>query len=246
MKLWGFWPTDQCPCCGAVNETTTHPACCPDPWMTDTFKTATAEFLVWLEASEPAPCILAYFQAALPARGEPFILPQILPSSNTAVQQQQALGFDNLLCGRITVAWHRIQSSFLLSSGSRRTTDRWMASLVEKVLSISLQMWITRNLILHERDERGLLLEEGQVLREAIDEAMDTDPSTLLAEDCHLLQSQSWAEIHSLPASNQYTWLFAFRSAETLAEESTAATAQLQQQTLDNWFQADIPPAPDP
>jgi hypothetical protein len=75
-----------------------------------------------------------------------------------------------------------------------------------KLLQISHKLWTTRNGILHERNKQGLLLANGQMLKEAITERYGHGKAALLAEDYHHLDHSLFC-ILALPPSDKYAWL---------------------------------------
>jgi hypothetical protein len=94
--------------------------------------------------------------------------------------EQLAIERDNILFGQISTKWMKLQQAHLSLKCSRKSPERWAADMVYKLLQISHTLWMTRNGILHEKDQQGLLLADGQTLREAITARYERGKAALL------------------------------------------------------------------
>jgi len=168
MFKWKYWDTSNCPCCDEPNETTLHLSKCNSEHMLTAFAAQTLKFLDWLEEANTSPDIIAYFTTVLqqhdcPEDGTNF--PNHMALACTA---QGYIGWDNLMFGRVATEWQNLQHQHYRSISSRRSADRWAADITYRLLQFSHALWMARNRFLHERDEQGLLLAEGQNLTDAI------------------------------------------------------------------------------
>jgi hypothetical protein len=120
------------------------------------YEKATDEFEEWMIAADTEPSIAAFFNAALKERDFPPEDEWSTEETTAARREQVAIGWDNILFGRISQKWMKLQQAYLTSKRSRKSPERWAADMVYKLLQVSHTLWITRNGILHERDQQGL------------------------------------------------------------------------------------------
>jgi hypothetical protein len=167
MFEWGFWETDACPCCDQPDETTTHFPFCDHLDMMATYTKHITEFVEWMSEADTDPCIATFFTATLRQRQFPVVsaLPKAMDKAELA---QRLIGWDNILFGRLATEWMILQHNYLATRRSRQSAERWAADMTYCLLQLSHSLWMTRNGILHERDQQGLLLKDGLTLQDAI------------------------------------------------------------------------------
>jgi hypothetical protein len=211
MACWQLWDNDACPCCGQADEKTTHFARCENIDMMTAYKAAVDDLSAWMASADTDPSIAAYFSSVLSCRSflpedeehnDQWMPDEMIP----AMEEQTAIGWDNLLLGLLSTRWMQLQHQHLQSKHSRKSPERWAIDMTYKLLQISHKLWTTRNGILHEQNEQGLLLADGQMLTEAITERHRCGKAALLAEDYHHLD-RSLFHILALPPSDKYAWL---------------------------------------
>ena len=93
----------------------------------------------------------------------------------------------------------------------------------------------TRNGILHERDEQGLLLAEGQSLKEAIIECHGRGTAALLPEDHHYLD-QPVAKILDMTPSDKYSWLGNIKMAHKFMRVAKQNPTTRMRQSMESWL----------
>jgi hypothetical protein len=131
--------------------------------MMTAYKAAVDDFSAWMASADTDPCIATYFSSVLSGCS---FLPedeeysdQWMPEEMIPVmEEQQAIGGDNLLFGCLSTRWMKLQQHHLQSKCSRKSPERWATDMPCKLLQISHKLWTTRNGILHERNEQGLLI----------------------------------------------------------------------------------------
>ena len=211
----------------------------------------------WLLKSDTLPDIAEFFMFSLRNRTfppNPNAMPPLATNSvDRAIWEQTQIGWDNLLRGRISTRWRFIQAQHYQSEQSRRSPDRWAADIIYRLLQISHSLWTTRNNIVHERDQQGLLLQEGISLNDSITEEYSSGWESLLPEDQHLIKERTLDRILRMPPPDKYTWLGAIRLAKNLATrhystETSRQSASLLQWLTTNWCNAPnlAPPPNDP
>ena len=234
MKQWQFWEQDNCPCCGQENETTTHFPFCDSSHMAEAYTTLLTNFTTWMGEADTDPEIVSYFTSALHNKTLPTTeipLPLI-----QAAQNQASIGWDNMLFGRLATTWMDLQEAHLRTTRSRRSSERWAADMSYRLLQLSHGLWMARNRFLHERDEQGLLLKEGQSLHEAITERYGRGRRALLPGDHILLDDRSLDTILALPPTDKYTWLAAITLAHRIARTTRRTENGRMRTGLVNWM----------
>ena len=94
-----------CPCCGAMDETTSHIVRCPSQGRTALFHNSVSELVEWLEEVDTDPFLVIIIQTFLLGRDEltTISLPHdaLTPKYELVCQQVCLLGFDYFVEGRI-------------------------------------------------------------------------------------------------------------------------------------------------
>ena len=186
--------------------------------MMTAYEKSLEDLAIWMEEADTDPCIAAFFMTTLRERSFPADHP-IPDDLQQAVDDQRQIGWDNILFGRLATQWQDLQQTHLSSTKSRRSAERWAADMTYKLLQLSHTLWTTRNGIVHERDQQGLLLAEGQTLREAITTCYSKGRKALLPTDQHFLD-RPLQDILAMPATDKYTWLGAITLAHKMAAQA--------------------------
>ena len=63
--------------------------------------------------------------------------------------------------GRIARSWSKAWENHKQERKLRKSVRTWMEEVIMKILELNHHMWITRNGILHGKDEDGLPINEG-------------------------------------------------------------------------------------
>jgi hypothetical protein len=161
----------------------------------------------WLEESDTAPTIRHCIVASLRS-GSPLVRFEDNSAgiARQAAQDQDFIGWHNMLEGRISKLWRQGQRAHYLENRSSRSADRWAQGLVSNLLEITHSMWIRRNEVVHERHENGLLRAEAEELEERVRHEFEQGIESLHDNDKWLLE-QGVDHILSLPGHDQQNWL---------------------------------------
>ena len=186
MKLWGLAPSDTCPSCECM-ERAQHVPICPHPDCDMVQQEAIDGLAVWFDLSHTNPeiqdCIcLTLHLRSIDACFAPFASPTII----AAALDQDAIGWTNLIEGRISLEWHTAQSHFYASIGSSRTSRWWAEELVQNLLMVH-KMWIAHNDVAHAIDEKGRKIKDGLAMDADIDEQFVLGYEDLMCRDFHLI-----------------------------------------------------------
>ena len=160
MKKWGFRSESRCPRCKTSDESVTHVTVCPHPSALDAWKEQISTFQQWLRSQKTRGDIIeAIIRNLRKLRKSGGIYGHHYQDSDMreAVKEQDNIGWDHFLLGRISNRWSRIQDRHYKCIHSRRTGERWAADLIMKVWKFHWSMWNHRNECLHDTGNHEIL-----------------------------------------------------------------------------------------
>lgn len=237
QHIWGFWDHDRCPCCQQPDETTTHLLLCPHAGMTLTWQIEVDTVKEWLEQVDTHEDIITCLSDALTARDtdHSFLLdcPQ---SCLEAAWEQEEIGWQNFVEGKLSKTWRDMQEVHYASIGSQRTASAWATGLVTRLLEAVHNMWLYRNAVDHEHDQQGLKRKEAQELAQAIVDEFDLGTENLSRRDHHYIR-RGRDSVNALSASDKQAWLRGIRLARE-SQTSTPADLQRQREFMVGYFAA--------
>jgi hypothetical protein len=169
MIHWGFWDHDCCPCCHQADETTTHLLICPHSGAALTWQLEVDSLKEWLEDSDTHPAIASCIIDTIKDRD----LSQRFNAHceafcAIATAEQDSIGWQNFVEGKIACSWTALQEDYYIASGSQHSAAVWALGLVTHLLELVHAMWTHWNSILHQHDHQGLKLEKAAKLEAAI------------------------------------------------------------------------------
>lgn len=238
MLRWGFWDHDRCPCCQQPDETTTHLLLCGDPGMKLNYETRTNLLLDWLREYDTHPDILTCFTRALRARDvNTLFVAYSSPFCYEAAVEQDSIGWQNFLEGKVSRRWRDLQEQYFLERGSSRLSEFWASGLVKRLLELTHSQWKFRSDYLHERNQQGLKRAEAAKLVASIQEQFALGTTNLARRDRHYILC-GYDFVRSLSAKDQQAWL---RGIQIARDSIPAATGPLAQQRafMESYFMSD-------
>ena len=152
MKRMCFWASDQCPRCGADNETTMHVIRCPNPSAQAMEKTLRTKLLQDLETYPTSPTLMRSIGALLANIIHDIPIPSA-QQGEIAIKEQLTLEASEFLKGRVVQQWRIQQQEYLDTILSQRTARRWTQHLIRRFWDMFFQMWLHRNEWLHSNPE---------------------------------------------------------------------------------------------
>ena len=147
--------TDQCPRCGEPNEDQNHVFQCKGPGTTIAFNTGLAELSHWLSKSTSQGISTAIIALLTSIRNndQDYETPEDTnPLIAIAIQKQLSLGDASTPSGLLCVQWKPAQEDYHRRVGSRKSAQKWVATLATKLIELTYNMWKHRNDILHNND----------------------------------------------------------------------------------------------
>ena len=154
MKIWRQRVIDNCPRCGAPNETTTHIIQCPGGSANTVWDTSLASLDEWLSDQKTCPDLRKLLIHAL-SRWRLGLDVTNLRSfqfewCENIFESQQIIGWRQLMGGCLSIEWAMAQQTYFKWMGIRRTGKRWVVSLIKRMWEISWDLWDDRNDFLHK------------------------------------------------------------------------------------------------
>ena len=141
----------RCPCCGHENEKADHVLLCPDRRTKRNFKKAVKKILEpILEETKTEPTLSStILEIIFHWRNKQTITHtkySTLFGIRAAVKEQNdGLGWTNFVLGRWSPKWQQVQQQYLTSIKSRKSSLRWAAAVINKLLMTVWNVWDFRN-----------------------------------------------------------------------------------------------------
>ena len=156
MKAMGYWDTDLCPCCRKVPElSTTHLFLCDDPTIASTRHSKFHAILDWMSSVDTAPLlqeiITVFWHGKSPKleADAPYIYREVYMAL-------REMGVGSMWMGLLPIHIIDIQEQYYRLYCSRRRCITWVRDLVGKMLRASLDLCLTRIILLNAKTESGL------------------------------------------------------------------------------------------
>ena len=156
MKRMKLWHSDICPCCQVIPEnTTSHLYICPHSLITSKRELLFKELLQWMEEVNIEPSLyhllysLWYGKQPIFNEDETIELIKVwnvLQEIGTASTWMKILPTN--LCS--------IQNRYYNMMGIKSSNKKWGTELINKVLRVTLQLWLQRNEIIHAQTKKVL------------------------------------------------------------------------------------------
>ena len=107
-------------------------------------------------------------------------------SCRAAALDQDKIGWQNLVEGKLTIKWRELQEDYYTRLGSQHLASSWASSLVSRLLELVHSMWKQQNAVDHKRDKQGLQLESAR--ESAIHEQFVLGTSGLACHNHHYIR----------------------------------------------------------
>ena len=218
---------DRCPRCDAPNEDTHHVLTCPSPEAAKCWSQALTDLHLWMQSVNTEPSIAEAIRQKLDGwhNGHNSHVHTHDPTLSRALSQQDKIGWENFLLGRISPSFGCLQNIHYQQMGSRRNGNSWTSQLITQCYALIWTMWEHRNHIrvndLTAQDRRHLRALRNQIHRE-----FKLGKSTLLPADKWLLSHKG--NLLNKSIEELTAWLDKISA----ARDTWRATAQAQQDDL--------------
>ena len=151
---WKMETSAACPRCGA-DEDCTHVWECHSPDARWLRMQRLFELESWLDKQQTHPELLKELMNGLRAWSVGVVRMTSYGTSDSireAVEQQDEIGWSNMIEGWVAIGWTEVQEAYYRSLGSRRTGLRWTVAIINKLWDIAWDLWEQRNGILHDKE----------------------------------------------------------------------------------------------
>jgi hypothetical protein len=141
-----------------------HILYCPHEDQVEAWEEAVDGFKAWLVEADTDPAIqycitqtlwmqdLASLFSAYANAGSTTLSSPTLEAS----QEQDYIGIQHFLKGRVSTKWRANQDNYYKSISSRRSSQLWAEKLVSNILTLVHLQWKACNAVVHARDDLGL------------------------------------------------------------------------------------------
>ena len=150
LVKWKYQEDCKCPRCGQ-DEDGDHVLLCQACGANDIWNDNVVKLIAVMDETNTHPAIqetlLHSLQQWRHQTAEPIHLPIEIEQAR---QEQQAIGWRNLLEGLPSKKWSQIQQRFYNESQSRRTGKRWMTSILKALHTLGRDQWLHRNAVKHQ------------------------------------------------------------------------------------------------
>ena len=161
---------------------------CPSPEATQCWNNAIQDLCSWMQSVHTEPSLVEAIQQKLEGwhRNQRVYFYTLDSRLSQALSQQEHIGWENFLLGRISPTLGQYQHTYYQQIYSRRTGDSWTSQLITQCYSFIWTMWEHRNQVntsdLTAQDRHHL-----RNLRNQLHRQFKLGTSTLLKADRWLL-----------------------------------------------------------
>ena len=215
MALWGYRANDHCPRCGALHEDVSHILTCQAVSAKESWSKSLDRLEEWMAKQKTATLIRQFIIRRLREwhTGEFLVQPEA--SIATATDEQNEIGWKNLLYGFVSPQWARIQQREYNRIGSRRTGRRWVTQLIKQLWVVIWDQWKDRNKKLHDGDTMDEFHDLSDVHIEINHEFASGAPANCPAHLRYWFRYETVDEILELSNFEQRLWLRTVRAIRT-------------------------------
>ena len=222
MQLWHWDKKNdpKCPCCGLVDEHTTHITRCTAEGRQAMLRLSIRDITTWMSSTGADPLMVDMIETYLLAQDTKTMLECLeYPDDDLELlaRSQDRLGWDSFVEGRISKVFLEVMKPVLLEAGTYLSVERWSREFIELLLQLTHKQWIFRNSRKHFTRLDGMTEAEHLQTLSELKMHMYTDPDDLLPRHRHLLEVdfEKLSEGSSIPRLH---WLASIESAKSAAE----------------------------
>ena len=133
------------------------------------------------------------------------------PDMTTVANAIDAIGWVDIMHGRLPIALRRLQQQHYQLTGDGSATV-WMTQLTRRIIDIGHGQWLFRNFTLHNNANGYLLLQKKEEVLTSITQLADSAPSDIPAESQFLLEIDPSNLIADSLLQQEY-WVAAMKAA---------------------------------
>ena len=240
MKRWKQQSSSKCPRCDEEVEDALHVWRCTGEGVEVQWKDSIQKLHLWMLRSRSQPNLAAVICDRLSAwrsKSSPTVNVSYFLGLRETVQAQDDLGWRSFLEGCPVKGWAEVQQRHFEFIKSKRTGERWLAAVIQKVWDAAWDLWDHRNKVVHGKESNSRLRQ----LRWEIEEQFDLGSATV-THDAKLLFRPGKEKILEGNADLQTAWLVRIRRArarfaERLEEEQSSFRSE--RRMMAGWLRRD-------
>lgn len=195
----------ECPSCKHPIESHNHILLCPCIQRNTIKATWFVELETFLSGDQYAPFLVNeilynYILSACTTKPLP-ILPTLPPAIQHAYNDQQQIGWQHLLRGRLAFRWGTLVANHLASKKvpeAEMTALIWGRKLVKLIFNYILDLWKSRNQVAHQTNDRNESKLSRQRILDKIATLQATTPSVRYCDRHFIYQPMEILEQYSL------------------------------------------------
>ena len=221
-----------CPCCKNpdIVEDTRHILHCTDPLREELWSDSLKDLEKWLWSRLTEPTLLTSILTYIKYRGTKTFVNTIprYSSLQALASDQDAIGWDNFIEGRISLHFREVQTKYYIEQESRSSGLKWASDLISQLFIMIRTQWLHRNAVVHKRRRDGLKIIEGNKISEKIQETLQEGGNTVDEADQYLLD-HSIEEIDAWTGAKKKIWLRSMQAAKNLKRKRVEEEAENRQ-----------------
>ena len=228
----GYYSRDDdadvgCPNCGC-EEKAEHLCVCMDDDRTRSLNEMTDSLSCWLSKGDKTDAELAYYiPKYVLARGTIRFqdLGMMSPEVRLLAEEQDLIGWQNFIDGRISRKFGEVQSKYLAVTEGHLNGRDWVRGLLSCVLQLTHSQWLYRNMTLHDKAGGSLRNLKIEQMRSKVENLACTDPSALPEESRFLLEldGERYVKGDANFRDNVY-WMMAMKAAVVAGRRNSRAS----------------------
>ena len=185
MQRWKKQQTAKCPRCEEQVEDEIHVWLCKGDGVDEMWENSIRKLHLWMLKAKTLPNLAAVICDRLSAwqnNSSPIIQVSFFLGLRDTVKAQEIVGWRAFLEGCPVVGWSEVQQRYYEWIKSKKSGERWLSALIQKVWDVAWDLWDHRNNVAHDKDS-GLRLQQ---LRKDIEEQFELGSATV-TQDAKLL-----------------------------------------------------------
>ena len=241
MERWKYWDDSRCPLCLHPEETARHVPICPSAVTRQAFQEGLTQLTKKLQLNDThddiSQCLIQGIQFRHLSFSH-FATPYTLP----AAMEQDQIGWEATIEGRISSKWASLQGGHLLRTASKRQSHTWAASAVEGIWEFTHHIWTTRSKRVNDMRAEEEAQTTNSNLNSQIRELYNNyTASAYTPEDRYLFTEMPLETRLAKSPLEKRTWLQAVSWASEVAEAEQHNENNQMRNAMAQWLQQGQP-----
>ena len=220
LQRWKQQESAKCPRCEVSVEDARHVWLCKGEGVQTRWEQSIRKLRVWMTMQKTQPNLADVICDRLPAwrlDTEPTV--KVLPFLGLCdtVKLQDDVGWQAFLEGTPVKQWAEVQQCYYDWIKSKKSGERWLAAVIQKVWDVAWDLWEHRNSIAHGKDSSARLKQ----LQMEITAEFEMGPATV-TKDARILFRPGLEIILKGDEAQQMAWIHRIRRARVRFQELLA------------------------